>query len=79
MIKNKNWIHRQFSNYHILVNVNNNKIITLSPLLAQIWLSNDDSIENIVEEILINNSCVKREDMEKIIAQLYSRGIIIDE
>lgn len=74
---NDNWIYRELHTFNILINIKDNKILTLSPILASLFNSSKETVEARVLELLDNYKEIKQDDINKVLIQMKGLGVIL--
>lgn len=82
MIYNKEWVYRNIHGYNILINILNNNILAISPVVAGIFIALEDKKDDI-NSIIINwkleNCIADDEKMKSIVDYFISKGVFVDE
>ena len=77
---NNEWVYRDIHGYNILINMRNNRILSISSKLAELFSMISNSDEDF--ELLLGNwknGINDNIDTREIVAYLEKKGVVIDE
>jgi hypothetical protein len=79
---NKSWVYRNIHGYHILINMRNNNMLSISPILGvlfkELQLLNYE-LNFALEKWKEDNEIIDEEKMNSILKYFIDKGVILNE
>lgn len=82
MIYNKKWVYRNIHAYNILINILNNNILTISPVVADIFIALEDKkndINSVIVDWKLENRITDNDKIKSLVDYFISKGVFINE